>query len=126
MLIFEIENSEPVDTNKLASLVQWLSGIAGDYNAKKEISVKTFVELAKNLGINVSPLTINDLIAQEPLSNMLMPIDPSNPDVIKYIGNEEPEGQESGEEQMNPDDSEQVVANSANSAMKKRFGKKLS
>jgi hypothetical protein len=126
MLIFEIENSEPVDTNKLASLVQWLSGIAGDSNAKKEISVKTFVELAKNLGINVSSLTINDLIAQEPLSNMLMPIDPANPDVIKYIGNEEPEGQESGEEQMNPDDSEKVVANSANSAMQKRFGKKLS
>jgi hypothetical protein len=125
MLIFEIENPESVDTNKLASLVQWLSGIAGDANSKKEISVKTFVELAKNLGINVSPLTINDLIVQKPLSNMLMPIDPANPDVIKYIGNKEPDGQESDEEQINPDDSEKVVAASANSAMKKRFGKKL-
>ena len=51
---------------------------------------------------------------------MLMPIDPANPNVIKYIGNEEP-----GEEEIGPEDSEQVVAASANSAMKKRFGKKL-
>ena len=54
MLIFEIENSDSIDTNKLASLTQWLSGIAGDNNSKKEISVATFVNLAKNLGINIT------------------------------------------------------------------------
>ena len=124
MLIFEIENSDSIDTNKLASLTQWLSGIAGDNNSKKEISVATFVNLAKSLGINITAGpqgNLDQLIAQEPLSNMLMPIDPANPDVIKYIGNEEP-----GEEPTGPEDSERVVAASANSAMKKRFGKKLS
>ena len=124
MLIFEIENSDSIDTNKLASLTQWLSGIAGDNNSKKEISVATFVNLAKNLGINITAGpqgNLDQLIAQEPLSNMLMPIDPANPNVIKYIGNEEP-----GEEPTGPEDSERVVAASANSAMKKRFGKKLS
>jgi hypothetical protein len=123
MLIFEIENSDSIDTNKLASLTQWLSGIAGDNNSKKEISVATFVNLAKSLGINItagSQGNLDQLIAQEPLSNMLMPIDPANPDVIKYIGNDEPE-----EESTGPEDSERVVAASANSAMKKRFGKKL-
>jgi hypothetical protein len=124
MLIFEIENSDSIDTNKLASLTQWLSGIAGDNNSKKEISVATFVNLAKNLGINITAGpqgNLDQLIAQEPLSNMLMPIDPANPNVIKYIGNEEPD-----EESTGPEDSQRVVAASANSAMKKRFGKKLS
>jgi hypothetical protein len=124
MLIFEIENSNSIDTNKLSSLTIWLSGIAGDNNSKKEISVATFVNLAKSIGINITAGpqgNLDQLIAQEPLSNMLMPIDPANPDVIKYIGNEETEEQPTG-----PEDSERVVAASANSAMKKRFGKKLS
>ena len=34
MLIFEVENTEKVDTGKLGALAQFLSGIADDNNSK--------------------------------------------------------------------------------------------
>ena len=122
MLIFEVENPKPVDTGKLMALVQFLSGRAEDTGSKKQISTKAFIELAQSIGVNVTtdisgPNSIAELIAREPLNKILQPIDPTNPDVIKYVGNEEP-----SPDQMDPAGSEQVVAANAKSAMK-GFGK---
>jgi hypothetical protein len=119
MLIFEVENFESVDTNKLVALTQFLAGRAGDTDSKKQISVKTFVELAKRIGVNITTDNIGDLISKEPLSNMLMPYDP-NSNVIQYKGNEE-----SDEQQVDPKQSEQMVAAKATAAAKKNLNKKI-
>mgnify|MGYP003660510739 CR=1 FL=1 len=123
MLIFEVENTEKVDTGKLGALAQFLSGIADDNNSKKQISTKAFIELAQSLGVNVSDGpqgNLAQLITQEPISNILMPIDPTNPEVINFVGS-----QEAGEEPMDPADSGQLVAAKANAAAKKNIGKSL-
>jgi hypothetical protein len=119
MLIFEVENSESVDTKKLMALTQFLSGRASDTDSKKQISVKAFVDLAKSIGVNITSDNIGDLIAQEPLSNMLMPYDPSS-NIIQYKGNEEAD-----EEPVDSNQSEQMVAAKATAAAKKNLGKKL-
>ena len=124
MLIFEVENTEKVDTSKLGALAQFLSGIADDNDSQKQISTKAFIELAQRLGVNVTDGphgNLAQLISQEPLSKLLLPIDPANPDVIKYAGNEETVS-EPGEDPM---DSETIVAANAKAAAKKGFGKKL-
>jgi hypothetical protein len=124
MLIFEVENTEKVDTSKLGALAQFLSGIADDNDSKKQISTKAFIELAQRLGVNVTDGpqgNLAQLISQEPLSKLLLPIDPANPNVIKYVGNEEA-APEAGQDPM---DSETIVAANAKAAAKKGFGKKL-
>ena len=123
MLIFEVENTQKVDTSKLGALTQFLSGIADDNDSKKQISTKAFIELAQRLGVAVTDGpqgNLAQLISQEPLSKLLLPIDPANPDVIKYIGNEA--APEAGQDPM---DSETIVAANAKAAAKKGFGKKL-
>jgi hypothetical protein len=125
MLIFEVENMEKVDTSKLGALAQFLSGIADDNDSQKQISTKAFIELAQRLGVNVTDGpqgNLAQLILQEPLSKLLLPIDPTNPNVIKYVGNEEEAAPETGEDSM---DSETIVAANAKAAAKKGFGKKL-
>ena len=125
MLIFEVENTEKVDTSKLVALAQFLSGIADDNDSQKQISTKAFIELAQRLGVNVTDGpqgNLAQLISQEPLSKLLLPIDPTNPNVIKYVGNEEEAAPETGEDPM---DSETIVAANAKAAAKKGFGKKL-
>jgi len=124
MLIFEVENTQKVDTSKLGALAQFLSGIADDNDSKKQISTKAFIELAQRLGVNVTDGpqgNLTQLISQEPLSKLLLPIDPENPNVIKYVGNEE-EAPDAGEDSM---DSKTIVAANAKAAAKKGFGKKL-
>ncbi len=124
MLIFEVENTEKVDTSKLGALTQFLSGIADDNDSKKQISTKAFIELAQRLGVSINDGpqgNLAQLISQEPLNKLLLPIDPANPNVIKFVGNEEAEP-ETGEDPM---DSETIVAANAKAAAKKGFGKKL-
>lgn len=124
MLIFEVENTQQVDTSKLGALTQFLSGIADDNDSKKQISTKAFIELAQRLGVAVTDGpqgNLAQLISQEPLSKLLLPIDPTNPDIIKFVRNEET-AQDAGQDPM---DSETIVAANAKAAAKKGFGKKL-
>ena len=115
MLIFEVENTEAVDSAKLMALSQFLSGRANDTDAKKQISTKAFIELAQSLGVNVTADTIGDLIAKEPLSNVLQPYEP-NSGVVRFKGNDEP-----GEEPMDTAQAEKVVNSNAKAAMNKRM-----
>lgn len=115
MLIFEVENTEAVDSAKLMALSQFLSGRADDTNGKKQISTKAFIELAQSLGVNVTADSIGDLIAKEPLSNILQPYEP-NSGVVRFKGNDEP-----GEEPMDTAQAEKVVNSNAKAAMNKRF-----
>ena len=97
------------------ALTQFLSGRAQDTNAKKQISAQSFIDLAKSLGVNVTADTLGDLIAQPPLSNILLPFEP-NSNVVKFKGNDEP-----GPEQMDTDQAEKIVNQNAKAAMNKRM-----
>jgi hypothetical protein len=109
MLIREaIEGNANV--TKLAALTDFLEGRAQDQNAKKQISKAAFINAAKSLGINISEQTLGELIAQEPLKNILEPIEP-NSDVIRYKGNTEVDTA------MPVDAAQDIVAKNAKAAM---------
>ena len=111
MLIWEV--ADP-DANKLMSLVQFLSGRSQDTSAKKEISQDAFIQLAKNVGVNVTHDNLGDMIAKPPLSNILEPLEP-NSNVIRFKGNPE-----AGQQDMSVDQAQEVVDKNAKAAMKRR------
>ena len=118
MLIFEVENiTGQVDSDKLMALTQFLSGRANDTDSKKQISTQAFVQLAQSLGVNVTADTLGDLIAKEPLSNVLLPYEP-NSNVVKFKGNDEPSDQA-----MDTDQAEKIVSQNAKAAMNRGLSK---
>jgi hypothetical protein len=110
MLIREV--SDP-NTKKLAALSQFLLGRSQDETAKKQISQTAFIDLAKSLGVNVTPDNLGELISQEPLSNILEPLEP-NSNVVRFKGNTE------AATGMSVDQARAVVDSNAKSAMKRR------
>ena len=110
MLIFEVEDP---NGQKLMALSQFLSGRSDDESAKKEISQAAFIDLAKTVGVNVTPTNLGDIISQEPLSNLLEPLEP-NSKVIRFKGNTE------AETGMSVDQARAVVDSNAKSALKRR------
>lgn len=91
MKIFEVEdfsgsNFTP-SPDQLLGLVQFLNGRAKDQAGTKQISQDTFINLAQSLGINVTQDNLGQIIDQEPLSNVLEPLDP-NSGVITFKGAE--------------------------------------
>jgi hypothetical protein len=117
MLIFEVENTETVNSGKLMALTQFLAGRAGDTDSKKQISTKAFIDLAQSLGVNVTADTLGDLIAKEPLSNVLLPYEP-NSNVVKFKGNTDVTNTS-----MDTDQAEKVVNSNAKAAMKRGLSK---
>lgn len=114
MLIFEVEDTGAIDSKKLMALTQFLAGRADDTGAKKQISTVAFIDLARSLGVNVTADTLGELIAKEPLSNVLQPYQP-NSDVISFKGNED-----ATDTSMDTDQAEQVVNQNAKAAMNRR------
>jgi hypothetical protein len=110
MRLFEFANP---DSQKLLALSQFLSGRSDDENAKKEISQGAFIDLAKSLGVNVTPDNLNELIAKEPLNNILEPLEP-NSGVVRFKGNTE------AQTGMSVDQARAVVDSNAKAAMKRR------
>jgi hypothetical protein len=102
------------DSQKLLALSQFLSGRAEDTTAKKEISQVAFIDLARSLGVNINPETLGELIGQEPLSNILEPLEP-NSDVVRFKGNTETT---TG---MSVDQARATVDSNAKAAMKRRM-----
>jgi hypothetical protein len=93
MRIVEVDTSANPETPKpdtLMGLVQFLSGRAQDTDAQKQIDKNTFIGLARNLGVNITPDQLVDLVAQEPLSNVLEPVDPNEP-TLRFKGAETPD-----------------------------------
>jgi len=112
MLIQEFVEAKP-DAGKLAALSMFLSGRADDETATKQISQDAFIDLAKSLGVNVTPDNLGDLISQEPLSNILEPLDP-NSGVVRFKGDTE------AETGMSVDQARAVVDSNAKAALKRR------
>jgi hypothetical protein len=110
MRIFEV--ADP-DTQRLAALSQFLLGRSEDETAKKQISQTAFIDLAKSLGVNVTADNLGDLISQEPLSNILEPLEP-NSNVVRFRGDTE------AATGMSVDQARAVVDSNAKAAMKRR------
>ena len=79
MKIFEVDAglAPTPDPEQLSGLVQFLNGRANNTNAKKEISQDAFIKLANDLDINLTAQNLADVVSQEPLSNLLEPMDPN-------------------------------------------------
>ena len=101
------------NSQKLLALSQFLLGRADDTTANKQISQAAFIELAQSLGVNVTPDTLGDLIAREPLNNILEPLQP-NSGVVNFKGSVE------GAPEMSVDQARDVVDSNAKAAMKRR------
>jgi hypothetical protein len=110
MLIREV--ADP-NTQRLAALSQFLLGRSEDETAKKQISQTAFIDLAKSLGVNVTADNLGDLISQEPLSNILEPLQP-NSNVVRFKGDTE------ATTGMSVDQARAVVDSNAKAAMKRR------
>jgi hypothetical protein len=110
MLIREV--ADP-NTQRLAALSQFLLGRSQDETAKKQISQTAFIDLAKSLGVNVTADNLGDLISQEPLSNILEPLEP-NSGVVRFKGDTE------AATGMSVDQARAVVDSNAKAAMKRR------
>jgi hypothetical protein len=110
MLIREV--ADP-NTQRLAALSQFLLGRSEDETAKKQISQTAFIDLAKSLGVNVTADNLGDLISQEPLSNILEPLEP-NSNVVRFKGDTE------AATGMSVDQARAVVDSNAKAAMKRR------
>lgn len=99
------------DDQRIVGLAQLLSGRASDTNAQKEISTDSFISLARNLGVQLTPDTIADVIARPPLSNVFEPYQP-NSGVVRFKGNDE------ADPEMSYNQAEEIVDTNAKRAMK--------
>jgi hypothetical protein len=101
------------NTRKLAALSQFLLGRSEDESARKQISQDAFIEAAKSLGVNVTSENLGDLISQEPLKNILEPLEP-NSGVVRFRGDTK------AQTGMSVDQARAVVDSNAKAAMKRR------
>jgi len=85
MKIMEVDTGRP---DRLLGLAQFLAGRATDTASKKQISQKAFVQIAQELGINVTDSNLADIVGQPPLSNVLEPLDPTT-GMITFKGGEQ-------------------------------------
>jgi len=117
MKIFEVDMGMAPLPNpaQLSGLVQFLSGRADDTNARKEISQDAFIKLANDLDINITAQNLADVVSQEPLSNLLEPMDP-NTGVLMFKGAGLPNVA------MPVNKAQDIVASAAKSAMNRNRG----
>jgi hypothetical protein len=114
MLICEFAgNRSAGDPAQLLALTTFLKDRAEDENARAQISQTAFIDLAQSLGVNVTATNLADLISQEPLSNVLEPVDP-NSGVIRFKGNTD------ATIGMSVDQARAVVDSNAKAALKRR------
>lgn len=109
----EICESADPSAQKLLALSQFLAGRADDENAQKQISTDAFIQAAKSLGIEVNPQNLPEYIAQEPLKDILEPMEP-NSGVIRFRGNTE------GDTGMPIDQARAIVDKNAKAALNRR------
>lgn len=112
MLIREFTETKP-DAARLLALSKFLVGRAADESARKQISQSAFIKAAKSVGVNVTPDNLGDLISQEPLSNILEPLQPGSK-VVSFKGDTE------ADTGMSVDQARAVVDANAKAAMKRR------
>ena len=116
MKIFEVDMGMVTpNPAQLSGLVQFLNGRANDTNARKEISQNAFIKLANDLDINITAQNLADIVSQEPLSNLLEPMDP-NTGMLMFKGAGQPDVA------MPVNKAQDIVASAAKSAMNRDRG----
>jgi hypothetical protein len=114
MLIREfLDNKAAPDTNKAAAITQFLVKRAEDESARKQMSQDAYIQALKSVGVEVTPETLGDMINQEPLKNLLEPLEP-NSGVVRFKGDTE------AQTGMSVDQARAVVDSNAKAAMKRR------
>lgn len=88
MKIFEVDQPQTPDPNKLLGLVDFLAGRSTDTNAPKEISQEAFIKLANHLGIPITKFNLPDLTNQEPLNTVVEPLQPDSTNPLVFKGGE--------------------------------------
>ena len=112
MRIDEVGNGRSDGTAaRLLGLAEFLLGRAQDTAGQKQISMQTFLKLAHNMQIDLTPETLQDMANQPPLNGVLMPIEP-NSGMIKFKGND------TGPVPMPVNKAQDIVASAAKRAMK--------
>ena len=112
MRIDEVSNGQSDDTAaRLLGLSEFLLGRAQDTGGQKQISMQSFLNLAQNMQIDLTPEILQDMASRAPLNGVFMPIEP-NSGVIKFKGND------SGPVAMPVNQAQDIVAAAAKRAMK--------
>jgi hypothetical protein len=112
MRIDEVGNGRSDDTAaRLLGLAEFLLGRARDTGGQKQISMQTFLNLAHNMQIDLTPDTLQNMASQAPLDGVFMPIEP-NSGVIKFKGND------TGPVPMPVNQAQDIVAAAAKRALK--------
>ena len=115
MLIREFQVTGRVSNQeRLLALATFLKDRAKDESARAEISQAAFIDLAQDLGVNVTADNLSQLISQEPLKNILEPLEPGS-NVVRFKGNTETT---TG---MSVDQARAVVDSNAKAALKRRM-----
>ena len=74
------EFAEAVGKQQLVALSEFLLGRADDTGASKKISIKAFLEMASDMGINITDSQLRELSTQEPLKNVIVNV--TNDEII--------------------------------------------
>ena len=85
---FAMDNGNSKDAETLAAVTTLLADRAKDENARMQMSIDAYIELARQQGINVTEQNLGELISKEPLKNILEPLEP-NSGVVRFKGNTE-------------------------------------
>jgi len=113
MRINEVSGSE-TESARLAALAQFLLSRANDTNAKKTISMQSFINLANSMGISMTADQLRALSQQPPLNNIISNIDGDDQTgVVVFKGAEAPA------DDMSVDQARQTVDQMAKRAAKK-------
>jgi hypothetical protein len=110
MLIREF--AEDSTAQRLAMMTQFMIGRAEDQAAKMQISIDAYINAAKSMNINLTPQTLADMAGQDPLKNLIEPIEP-NSGVIRFKGNTE------AATGMSVNNAREVVNKNAKAAMRR-------
>ena len=115
MRIDEVEADDTAD--RLMALAQFAVGRAEDTSAKMQMPVAAFIKRAQSMGIDsITPDTLQTLVGQPPLNGIFNPMEP-DATVLTFKGGEEP-----GPVEMPVNQAQDIVANAAQSALKKNRG----
>lgn len=114
MRIDEVSGAES-QSARLAALAQFLLSRAKDTDAKKTISMQSFIKLASNMGISLTPDQVRTMSQQSPLNNIITNIEgDDDTGTIVFKGSSEPPP-----EGMSVDQARQTVDQMAKRAAKR-------
>jgi hypothetical protein len=114
MRITEVEADDTAD--RLMALAQFAVGRAEDTSAKMQMPVAAFIKRAQSMGIDINADTLQSLISQPPLNGIFNPMEP-NATELTFKGGKEP-----GPVKMPVNQAQDIVAQAAQSALKKDRG----